>query len=278
MALRQPPQLLSCVDSTNLYLSRQWDNNPHLPNFTSVVARHQSAGRGRQQRHWFAPAGTALLQTTLLRLPTNTNLGWVPLLTGLAVLDLVVGSLLPPPTPITLKWPNDVLFGARKGAGILGQVLQVASGPGTEHVLLIGVGLNLSQSRTQLCGLEAASLATAGSVLVPGVPLQDRELQRWGAALNEHLNHRLQQSETEPQQLQADYRHASATLGSDVTATLADGTTVCGRAVNVDADGHLQIETHDGQTLTVTAGDVSLGAPFLSDNTEIPFSTCEECQ
>ncbi|HZS16103.1 MAG TPA: biotin--[acetyl-CoA-carboxylase] ligase, partial [Candidatus Dormibacteraeota bacterium] len=84
------------------------------------VARAQSAGRGRQGRAWEAPPGTGLLVSVLVRVPGGV-VGGVPLVGGLAVCDAVEGLGVGRGV-VGLKWPNDVVVGGRKLAGVLAEV------------------------------------------------------------------------------------------------------------------------------------------------------------
>lgn len=106
-----------------------------------LVAEEQTAGRGRLGRTWSAPAGAALTFSVLLR-PAGvppTRLGWLPLLTGVAVAAAVRAET---GVPASLKWPNDVLVGERKLAGILAEAHSDA--------VVVGVGLNVTLSRAEL--------------------------------------------------------------------------------------------------------------------------------
>jgi BirA family transcriptional regulator, biotin operon repressor / biotin---[acetyl-CoA-carboxylase] ligase len=97
------------------------------PHGTLVTAGEQSAGRGRGGRTWSAPAGSALLASLILRDPPRL----LPIAAGVAVAELV-GS------EAQLKWPNDVLLGGRKVAGIL------VEGRPQERWAVLGIGLNVA--------------------------------------------------------------------------------------------------------------------------------------
>ena len=97
------------------------------PHGTVVTADEQSAGRGRQGRTWTAPAGRALLCSVVIRDPPRL----LPLAAGVAVAE-VAGA------DAQIKWPNDVLLGGRKVAGILVEArLQ-------ERWAVVGIGLNVA--------------------------------------------------------------------------------------------------------------------------------------
>jgi BirA family transcriptional regulator, biotin operon repressor / biotin---[acetyl-CoA-carboxylase] ligase len=97
------------------------------PHGTLVTAGAQTAGRGRQGRTWTAPPRTSLLLSLVLR----ESDALLPLRAGLAVAD-VAGA------HATVKWPNDVLVGGRKVAGILAEARP------QEGWTVLGIGLNVA--------------------------------------------------------------------------------------------------------------------------------------
>lgn len=99
-----------------------------------VVADYQTAGRGRLGRTWTAPAGSSLLISMVLR-PDTAPERWplISLAAGVAVCECLAGLGLEP----GLKWPNDVLLGDRKVAGILAEA--------SEGVVILGIGLNVGR-------------------------------------------------------------------------------------------------------------------------------------
>jgi BirA family biotin operon repressor/biotin-[acetyl-CoA-carboxylase] ligase len=113
---------------------------PDAPEGAVVVAGEQTAGRGRLGRSWLAPAGTSLLCSVQLR-PTVAPVR-LPELTGVAAhacaeaIEAVAG-LRP-----ELKFPNDVLIGGRKVAGILAEA--------REDRVVAGIGINANIAETDL--------------------------------------------------------------------------------------------------------------------------------
>jgi BirA family biotin operon repressor/biotin-[acetyl-CoA-carboxylase] ligase len=222
-----------------------------------LTAEHQTAGRGRAGRSWQTPPGAALAVSILLepRVPP-TALGWVPLLTGLAVVRALARS----DVGARVKWPNDVLlpdaapidgFGAfRKVAGVLAEVVPVA-GAGAPRVV-VGVGLNVDQQVDELPVPTATSLRLAGrdvdrTVLLVALVEESLALM---AALEDAGG------DAAGAGIAAQYSAASATLGTRVRAELAGGSdAVVGEAVGITGDGALVVATSDGERV-VTAGDV----------------------
>jgi BirA family biotin operon repressor/biotin-[acetyl-CoA-carboxylase] ligase len=106
--------------------------------WTAVVAAYQTRGRGRADRVWTAPPGSALLATIYAPISLQSErTGLLAIGAGLAV----AGALAQYGVDVRLKWPNDVLLKERKLAGIL-----VSSRLGRRIEAAIGVGINLSSA------------------------------------------------------------------------------------------------------------------------------------
>jgi BirA family biotin operon repressor/biotin-[acetyl-CoA-carboxylase] ligase len=211
-----------------------------------VVADLQTRGRGRRGRGWQEQrtAGgrpTNLAVTATVALPV-TDAAAVPLAAGLAV----VAAYHAQGASAGLKWPNDVLIGDRKAAGILVERHRVD----TAEVLLVGCGLDLDWRGVERTG-EAAGWTSLAETLGADV---DRGAVL--AALLAELGRRLRQLEHDPTRLLDELRAGCTTLGRDVEVALPDGRRLRGRATGLDTQGRLQVTTDDGP-VTVTAGDVA---------------------
>jgi BirA family biotin operon repressor/biotin-[acetyl-CoA-carboxylase] ligase len=128
-----------------------------------VVAEHQTAGRGRLGRSWEAPPGTAVTASVLLRPLPGAPIQQLPLVAGLAVAETVEEALQ---LSAQLKWPNDVMVDRRKVAGILAEA--------RDAVVVLGIGLNVNQTREQLpeaARVPAASLRTVDGTERERAPL-----------------------------------------------------------------------------------------------------------
>lgn len=253
--------------STNTELARRAEraaaDGAPLATPTALVAEHQTAGLGRAGRTWTTPPGAALTVSALLDPPgaPAEARGWVPLLGGLAVVRVLRAAGV----PASLKWPNDVLlpadepvegFGAwRKVAGVLAQVLRDGS-------VVVGIGLNVTQTADELPVPTATSLALAGA---PDAALDRtalltallRELaavvERWAAADGDAQAAGPDHSPS----LADEYAAVSATLGSAVRVDLAGGCGVIeGTAARLTAEGALVVARDDGSVRIVAAGDV----------------------
>ncbi|MGW7005449.1 biotin--[acetyl-CoA-carboxylase] ligase [Streptomyces sp. NPDC054933] len=221
-----------------------------------LIAEEQSAGRGRLERRWTAPARSGLFFSILLRpgLPTpggNAALpvdrwGWLPLLAGVATATAVSRTA---GIDTALKWPNDLLVTVggeeRKAAGILAERAD-------ETGIVIGIGLNVSLREDELPVPTATSLALAGAPGLDRDPLLRAVLrsvaqwyQEWRAADGDPHRSRLQEA----------YAAGCATLGRTVRAELPGGRELVGEAVALDSDGRLVISV-EGRDEAVGAGDV----------------------
>ncbi len=227
------------VGSTNAVLAADFEAPPG----SVLVAEHQTAGRGRLARTWSSPPRAGLTFSVLLRpAPAATRWGWLVLLTGVALREAVQDAA---GVDCALKWPNDLLAAdGRKLAGILAQTRPDA--------VIVGVGLNVDTTAEELAGTRGTSLALCGAaqpdrtaLLVAALRRLDEWLIRWERA----------DGDAHRSGVDAAYRRASATLGAAVRVTGADGTALAGRAVDLDADGRLVIETSDGRR-AVSVGDV----------------------
>ncbi|XVQ12209.1 biotin--[acetyl-CoA-carboxylase] ligase [Spirillospora sp. CA-255316] len=234
------------------------------PEGTVLATELQTAGRGRLGRPWAAPPRSGLMFSMLLRpaVPAE-RLGWVPLLTGVAVATAVrrmtawseTGEGFFPEqgeaaradvaVDVRLKWPNDLVVDGRKLAGILGEMVDGA--------LVVGVGLNVGLRREELPVPTATSLAIEGAPLSDRAPLLRailREFETWyreWTALG---------GDPETSGLRTAYKELCATLGQDVRVELPGGGTLRGAAADVDAAGRLVVISPEQGERPVGAGDV----------------------
>jgi BirA family biotin operon repressor/biotin-[acetyl-CoA-carboxylase] ligase len=213
------------------------------PDGYCVVAAEQTAGRGRQGRSWEAPPGAALLTSVLVRTTTDAARG-LPLATGLAVADALAASCA---LEVQLKWPNDVLAGGRKLAGLLVEVAVPATAGSVPVV--VGLGLNRTVASNP-SGVDATSLHR----LVNEPPSLDVLLAAWLAALDSRV------AALERGALRAlldDWRAAATGIGDEVTAVGARST-IEGIAEDIDSDGALLVRDRTGALHRVLAADVHL--------------------
>jgi BirA family biotin operon repressor/biotin-[acetyl-CoA-carboxylase] ligase len=208
-----------------------------------VVAEHQTSGRGRLDRSWVTPPRAALTFSLMVS-PEGVPLArwsWLPLLGGLAVVE---GVRRAAGLATTLKWPNDVLVGDDKVAGIL---VERVEGPAGAFAV-VGVGINVSSTREELPVPTATSLALAGATSVDRTALLVATLEAFSRLYDGWLG-------AAGRGLRPSYVAACSTLGRRVRVELPSGGSLTGQAVGVDDSGRLEVD--DGSGVRVLgAGDV----------------------
>jgi len=197
-----------------------------------IVANYQSAGRGRLDRSFLAPPSTALLFSLYLN-PTRSRDDWgfIPLLAGFSIAD----TLRKISANVSIKWPNDLLIDEKKVGGIISTAVG--------HGVIIGIGINISTTVTELPVENATSLALSGVTKLDRnflLPLLlnafEKDFTQWD------------QGESFLEQ----YSQLSATQGREVTIAGLSENMIRSRALSFDEQGRLHLE--DGQIVTV--GDV----------------------
>ncbi|MBA2549991.1 MAG: biotin--[acetyl-CoA-carboxylase] ligase [Nocardioidaceae bacterium] len=211
-----------------------------------VATEHQSAGRGRLDRRWEAASGSGLAVSVLLRpgaVPA-ARWPWLPLLTGVAVqaaLRAVTG------VEARLKWPNDVLVGEKKVAGILLERVDGLAGPAA----VVGIGVNVSMTAQQLPVPHATSLLLEDAI--------ELDPERVLVGLLLHLGEAYatwRDAAGDPQPwLRHAYTDACSSIGIRVRAELPGGGEVTGQATGIDELGRLVVASADGR-MVVGAGEV----------------------
>ena len=253
------------IDSTNAYLQRQ--ARLGAPEGTVAVAEHQSAGRGRLDRRWEAPPGASLLASVLFR--PELDASELHLCTAAMALAAAEACRRVVGVGPVLKWPNDVLVGEEKLAGVLAEATfdrgpDLGGGPGADGgpganggpgvdgrsvgavAVVVGLGLNIDWPGP--AGAGGTSLRELGAETV------DRP-ELLGALLDALSARRaLLDSVAGRREVVAELRKRCATLGRRVRVELA-ADSVVGVATEIDEAGRLVVRTPDGPR-TVSAGDV----------------------
>jgi BirA family biotin operon repressor/biotin-[acetyl-CoA-carboxylase] ligase len=216
---------------------------------TVVVAETQTAGRGRLGRSWVSRPGNLYL-TVVLR-PTLQTLPFLSCLAGVAVVRALgqTTGLRPSVEGLRprLRWPNDVLLGGKKVAGIL--VESAVEGDAVRYAL-VGIGINVDLDASNVA--EIASVATSLNSAA-GNPVSREEVLRHLLQGMDSLYLQLAQGKTPL----AEWKGLLDTLGRRVRVSWQDQ--VCwGQAEDVDELGNLQLRQDDGRLVTLTAGDVTL--------------------
>lgn len=221
-----------------------------VPPWTVLVTDDQTAGRGRLDRSWSAPAGSALAVSVAVPLAgLERAAGWIPLAAGLALRDALAPLL--PGRVVGVKWPNDVLVAptgdpdapGRKVCGVLAELV--------DATVVLGTGINTTMTAAQLPVPTATSIAVEG-----GDPDADALLSGYLLRLRSHLDALGDAGgDATGSGLRAAVTAACVTLGRDVDVDLPDGGRLHGAATGIDAGGRLVVAGSDGER-AVTAGDV----------------------
>jgi len=216
------------------------------PEGTTVIAEEQTAGRGRIGREWQSLPYAGLWLTTLLRPAVEpSSLGWLPLVTGIAVAHAVRAQT---DIDVGLKWPNDIVISTSSGLAKAGGILSERLADGS---VLVGIGINVSQAPDELPP-GGTSLARHTRV-VEREPLVVAVLggfadsyRRWLAGAD----------------LEGAYREMSVTIGSEVRVE-TPGATLEGVATGLGRHGELLVTDRSGSGHAVSAGDVLLVRPAI---------------
>jgi len=242
-----PILLLEETDSTNAEARRRAEAGEAGPLW--IVARRQSAGRGRRGREWVSETGNlyATLLTTTRKTPAEA--AQVTFVAALAAADLVCE--LVPPSLVTIKWPNDVMVEADKLVGIL-----VESGPHADGGLwlAVGIGVNLTEAPS---GTERPATAVAAHLKaeVHAAP----RIEIAAEILAGHFAIWMERWETLGFQPVLD-AWIARTRGLDGPCVARLGhETLEGMAEGVEADGALRLRLPDGHLRLISAGDVFFG-------------------
>jgi BirA family biotin operon repressor/biotin-[acetyl-CoA-carboxylase] ligase len=241
--LGRPMHLLAVTSSTNDDARR--GAREGAPNGSTWVAESQTQGRGRQGRSWVSPPGEGLLFSVLARIDCHpSRLPRVALVAGLAVRDAVARAA--PRATVRIKWPNDVLVGGRKVAGVLVEAVTTGS---TAHAVVCGVGVNVhARSFPPDIVHRATSIALAaeGAVVDRAVVLADIL-----AGLDRDLHVVLDRGLG---LVRARLEAADALRGNRVSSDDGDGGLACG----IDDDGRLVVRRMDGVLTRWSSGEVHL--------------------
>lgn len=197
-----------------------------------VLADEQTGGRGRLNREWSSPSGGVWLSIVLRPDLPPARVPVVTLAAAIAITDAAREAGV----DAEIKWPNDVLVGDRKLAGILTEMEGEAD---RVSWVIPGLGINAN--------VDAEELPEGATSIQSEVGAIERRL------FVQRLLERFDELRTDPEAVLDAWRERASTLGRDVRVETADGV-VEGEAVDVELPGTLLVETDDG-VVRVHAGD-----------------------
>jgi BirA family biotin operon repressor/biotin-[acetyl-CoA-carboxylase] ligase len=234
-------EYLTETGSTNTDLLQRLSDGERLPEGLWLVTDRQTEGRGRQGRDWFDGVGNFMGSTVVHRRAGDPPAETLALVTGLALHEAVAWHL-PGEADLLLKWPNDLMAGTAKVAGILLEA--------QDDAVVVGIGVNLV-SAPDVPGRATASLSQLGTAPDRDIFAQDlarsfaSELERWRTA-----------------GLAPVLRRWSALAHPEGTALVVHepGAEPCtGEYAGLAADGSLRLRLADGTLRDIHAGEVLLG-------------------
>ncbi len=246
-------EYLDRIDSTSSELVRRVRAGDRSAWDTVLVADHQTAGRGQQGRSWLdcgERPGASLLMSLLWDAHPALSLSGLSLVLGLALLESV-RPIASEPARLRLKWPNDLLVGEAKAAGILIESLAVSGSH--ERAVVIGMGVNLCAIPSSGSGPQSLSMAA----IDPDYRGDPRKLR---ARLLPELVERIERSLTRFARegfapYQPAYEAVLAWRGEPVVLESAGGGTLPGTLLGVNQDGALSLAAA-GQTHTLHTGSL----------------------
>ena len=241
-SLAWPIQIYNSIDSTNAEALRLVDAGRAAP--ILVLAEQQTAGRGRRGRKWVSPFAQNVYYSLVLGIEDGLRqLEGLSLVVGLAVMQTLRESGV---QEAALKWPNDVLVGQKKIAGIL---LELVGDPADICHVVVGIGINVNMHKADAVDQQWTSMQ-----LETGVPVDRNSLvARLGLQLQGYLaRHKAEGFAA----LQGEWERGHAWQGRQVSL-IAGVNQVDGVVLGVDHQGALRLNV-DGVEKIYSGGELSL--------------------
>lgn len=232
------------IDSTNLEAMRQ--ARAGAQEGLCIVAREQTAGRGRLDRSWRSPPDAGLYFSIVLR-PTLEMTAW-PLITLMAALAVSDALLRACSLRADIKWPNDLCVNERKLCGILAEAVETETG----SAAIVGIGINLKADSLLA---TVSDLVTSVESATAAKPDSTRVLEELLKAIGERYD-LLQSPQGREHTIREWCANSSYAIGRQVRVTL-ENDTFEGTTRGLENDGALRVETASGKMRLVRAGDVT---------------------
>ena len=241
-------ELIICdrIDSTNSAARERFST---LPDGSLFCAMEQTCGRGRLNRRWITPPGSAICASGVLKnVAEPFHAGAIIALAALEMISNKLGD-----DRAYFKWPNDIYIGSKKLAGILSEgVFEHGKLAG----IISGIGINVNQSAEILSALDnvATSLfCESGSAF---------DLRELYGELFSNFNRMLELYQSSPEQILARWKAANRLLGKTLEAVRPDGTRLRGKFCEILPDGSMMIEC-DGIPQRFDCGDIKIDPATL---------------
>jgi BirA family biotin operon repressor/biotin-[acetyl-CoA-carboxylase] ligase len=240
------PQILrfDSLPSTNVEAGRRAVEG--APEGLWIMAREQTAGRGRLNRHWVSPKDAGLYCSIILR--PQMDQGVWPLLTlmaGVAVHHALLDSC---GLVTDIKWPNDILANGRKLCGILAETVETPMG----RAVVVGIGINLTDKSFPSELDQVATSIEAATGEIPDRETVHNSLRRAFTSQYEVLS-----QPAGPDEIIAEWSANSSYAKGKQIQVIESNETFAGVTRGLERDGALRVETGNGKVRIVRAGDVS---------------------
>jgi BirA family biotin operon repressor/biotin-[acetyl-CoA-carboxylase] ligase len=233
------------VQSTNTIASQLADAD--APPGTLIVAESQTRGRGRLGRSWHSPEGKGIYLSIILYPKIDPVVApGLSIMTAVSLAETIAGYK---PKTLNIKWPNDCLVNGRKVAGILTELS--AEKKHVNHVI-VGVGINVNQRRRDFPKEISRVASSLGAELKKEIRRVEF-LQKFLLAFERHYR-RFEKSGLKS--FRKKILEYSNLIGKKVRLDMS-GKIITGKAVDIDANGNLVLDTIDGKR-TFNAGEVTV--------------------
>ncbi len=233
---------LETIDSTNSEAARQAKLG--ADEGLCVIAKQQTAGRGRHGRAWVSEKDAGLYFSIVLRPKMNMRfLPLITLMTGVAVYDALKEFGLKP----DIKWVNDVLVGEKKISGILAETVETPKG----LAVIVGIGINLtSRNFPDEIADTATSIQAETNLSVSSDVVAEKLTNFIGYFYDILLG------ASGPQEIIGHWQRRSTYFSGKAVRVTMESATVEGVTDGLEENGALRVKTSDGSVKIVQAGDV----------------------
>lgn len=238
------------IDSTNTALKRMAQNG--AADRTVVLADAQTAGRGRQGKSFFSPAGSGLYMSLLVKPEAGFSFDCVTMLTVVAGVAVAEAVRFLFDIDARIKWVNDIYCHGKKLGGILTEATLDAEMRRVDSAV-IGVGINV---RETVFPFELADIASAVETFSTEGHVKKADLA--AELLNRIDGYISELDSTEGRRrLISKYRMLSCVIGEEITF-VRDGKTCFAHAVDIAEDGALTVRLEDGSEEQLNSGEISI--------------------
>lgn len=230
------------LDSTNSYAVRQFDE---LSDGDLIVARSQTAGRGRLNRKWMSSEGN-LFASYVIKEPFKEPF-YATMVSSLSVVA-AIKKLYPALDPV-IKWPNDVMINGKKICGVL---CEGVIREGELRGIICGIGVNLNLTEEELSRIDQPALSLS---VVTGEKII---LKKFTDELAIYLNWYYITGNNHMSELYRVWKDRNGVIGERVKLFPPSGGSFFAKVLDISEEGKLIVEKEDGAVLHFSCGDVKL--------------------